>query len=489
MGVRISKSTLEYIDKNKKRHKPSQSVLDKIRDRNKNRYNIGESKMDKCSFCGSSDVKNFLTGQGDALICEHCIDIGRKYFDENKSNSYKKGMKKIFLVSAPLDKCSFCGSDVELFLTGQGCDAFICESCIDIGREYFDGNKSNNVQIDITPKSIKRQLDMTPKSIKKELDEYVIGQECPKKVLSVAIYNHMVKIKNNLDIQKGNILLIGPTGSGKTLLAQTLAKILDVPFAMADATTLTEAGYIGEDIETVLQPLLQRCDFDVEKTAKGIIFIDEIDKKGDNNVGNPSTTTRGVSSTGVQYGLLKLIEGTTANVHPIGTRKHPHQQCIQVDTSNILFIFGGAFNGLPDIISNRIGKNEVGFSEKNKSSKSIRNSELLKYVEQDDLIKFGLIPELVGRIPILTVLDELNISDLCRILTEPKGNLIEQYKTLLSCDGITIDFPDKTINDIAKIAFEKKIGARGLKTVIENIMLDFMFDIDRNNGGEITIEI
>lgn len=374
-----------------------------------------------------------------------------------------------------MNKCSFCGSsDVKSFLTGQG-DALICESCIDIGREYFDENKSNNV------------LDTTPKSIKKQLDEYVIGQDNPKKVLSVAIYNHMVKTENNLDIQKGNILLIGPTGSGKTLLAQSLAKILDVPFAMADATTLTEAGYIGEDIETVIQPLLQRCDFDVEKASKGIIFIDEIDKKRDNNIGSPSTTARGVSSTGVQYGLLKLIEGTVANVHPIGSRKHPHQQCIQVDTSNILFIFGGAFNGLSDIIANRLGKNKVGFNEKEKLSKSERDSNLLKHMEQDDLIEFGLIPELVGRIPILAVLDELNINDLCRILTEPKGNLIDQYKTLLSQDNIKVNFPDKTVHSIAETAFNKKIGARGLKTVIENLMLDFMFD--RVNGGEFTVNI
>lgn len=379
-----------------------------------------------------------------------------------------------------VNTCSFCGStEFKKIIQGQDQNVFICDSCIEIGYDLIlCDKKPKNVQIDINPKSIKRKLD-----------EYIIGQEIPKKVLSVAIYNHMLKIKRKLtDVQKGNILLIGPTGSGKTLLAKTLAATLDVPFVVTDATTLTESGYVGEDVESILQPLLQKCDFDVDMASRGIVYVDEIDKKSRKTASNPSVT-RDVSGEGVQYGLLKLIEGTMANVHAIGTRKHPQSNCTQIDTSNILFILGGAFCGLSKIISDRLGRNEVGFGNKQKISKTMMETELLKQIEPDDLIQFGLIPELVGRMPVLAVLDELQIDDLVRILTEPKDNLISQYKTLLYCDGINIKFPDDTIKKIAQTAFDKKIGARGLKSVIEKIMLDFMFEVNRKDGGEYTIEI
>ena len=271
-----------------------------------------------------------------------------------------------------------------------------------------------------------------------------------------------------------------------TLMAQTIAKILKIPFTIADSTSITSEGYVGENIESIFQPLLQN--YNVEEIEKSVIFIDEIDKKARKTAGNPSIT-RDVSGEDVQFALLKLIEGKVVNVQPIGTRKHPHQQCSQIDTTNILFILGGAFVGLSNIVSQRLGKNEVGFSEKTRLSRSMRETELLKQTEQDDLIQFGLIPELVGRMPIITVLDELQIEDLSRILTEPKDNLIDQYTTLLKQDNVNISFPEETIKKIAQIAYDKRIGARGLKSVIEKIMLDFMFEVDRNNNGDYTIEI
>jgi len=377
-----------------------------------------------------------------------------------------------------MDKCSFCGLselEVKKLLRGQDPNALICDSCIGIGYDNLDDEKFTNVQIDINPKSIKR-----------ELDKYVIGQEIPKKILSVAIYNHMLKIENNLNIQKGNILLIGPTGSGKTYLSQIMAKILKVPCIIADTTTLTESGYVGSDVETIFQPLINK--YSVEEISKSIIVLDEIDKKARKSGPNMSLT-RDVSAESVQYSILKMIEGCQVDVPLTGMRKHPHGDKITIDTSNILFIFSGAFVGLSDIIAKRLGKNEVGFGDKIKISKSVKETELLKQIEQDDLIQFGLIPELVGRIPIISTLDELKIDDLCRILTEPKDNLIIQYKTLLNVDNIKIHFSQSTIEKIAKTAYDKKIGARGLKSVIENIMIDFMFDVDRKNSGEYNIEI
>lgn len=375
-----------------------------------------------------------------------------------------------------MNECSFCGNSDRKLIQGQSEDIFICDDCVRVANDFLDGKEINPTKINLTPKEIKKQLD-----------QYVIGQEMAKKILSVGIYNHILKVRNNLDIQKGNILLIGPTGSGKTLLAQTLAKILDVPFVVVDATTLTETGYVGEDVESILQYLLQMCGFDIEKASRGIIYIDEIDKKSKPSHDNPSIT-RDVSGEGVQRCLLKLIEGTTARVRQAGTRRHPQSDFVELDTTNILFILGGAFVGLHQIVADRLGKNLIGFGEKAKLD-NYSESELTKLTEQDDLIRFGMIPELVGRMPILAILDELQIDDLSRILTEPENNLIDQYKKILACDNISVKFPDETIMKIAKMAYDKKIGARGLKSIIENIMLEFMFGVDRGEQREYIIDI
>lgn len=385
-----------------------------------------------------------------------------------------------------LRRCSFCGayeSEDNPLIAGEG--VYICKNCVISAYKIFFGEEEEEVTEEIFDKEL-----LTPKELKAVLDEYVIGQEKAKKIFAVAVYNHYKRIfkqhqlkDDETEIAKSNILLIGPTGSGKTLMAQTMARFLDVPLAIADATSLTEAGYVGEDVENVLVRLLQAAEGDVKKAERGIIFIDEIDKIS--RLGENRSITRDVSGEGVQQALLKIVEGSVVNIPPKGGRKHPNQDFIQIDTSNILFICGGAFDGLTDIIKRRLGGNVLGFGQEKRGK--LEDDEVLNYVEPDDLVQYGLIPELIGRLHMIATLNQLTRDDFVRILTEPKNALVKQYKKLFAIDDVELTFEKEALEAIADLAIKRKTGARGLRAIMEEIMVDIMFELPEYKGYEIVI--